>query len=287
MRSGRMELHVPKTEDTLVIRWLPPGSFSHYMILAGLSVIWDFYEQVLFEILGIGLSTITHKPVVTKIRLHLLCFTLQRSLRADHRSGDQQGILIHRFLTLRHCGKKFFHYLKVYRSQFRSTSHRTRFRMDLQLWQSYALLPRSLTIASTIIRQLSFRSLQLLQVQSLAHTFVVILDSVLTTKTFGQGDTLTATLHAFTMMALGMQETVSFYVDVSVGLKTLLDQTALVSQPLHQLAVIPFRLANLVELWQIYDASLVQSSSAQIICSGRITHVQARAAQIQSLKALL
>ena len=121
--------------------------------------------------------------------------------------------------------------------------------MDLQLWQSYALLPRSLTIASTIIRQLLLRSLQLLQVRSLVLTFVVILDSVLTTKTFGQGDTLTVILLVFTMMVLVIQETVFFYVGVSVELKTLLHQTTLINQPLYQLTGNLFRLANLVERW--------------------------------------
>ncbi len=284
MRSGRMEPRVPKTEDIPAMRWLPPGSSSHCMILIGLNAIWDFYGQVLIETHGTGLSTTTRKLVVQKIRHHLRCSTLPRSLQADHHLADRRGILTQRFLTLRHCGKKFFHYLKAYRSQFRSTSHRTRFTMDLQHCESYTQSLHSLTIASTTIQWLSFRSLQLLQVQSLVHTFVVILDSVLTTKTFGQGDILTATLHVFTMMALGMQETASFYVGVSVELKTLVDQTALVVQPLCRLAVIPFRPANLVELWQIYDASFAWNSSAQTICSGRIIHVQALAAQTQSLE---
>ena len=115
----------------------------------------------------------------------------------------------------------------------------------------------------------------------------MILDLVQTTKTLGQGDTLTVILLVFTMMVLVIQETVFFYVGVSVELKTLLHRTVLINQPLYQLTVILFRLANLVERWQIYDVSFAQNSSAQIICTGQITPVQAQVARTQSQKALL
>ena len=115
----------------------------------------------------------------------------------------------------------------------------------------------------------------------------MILDLVQTTKTLGQGDTLTVILLVFTMMVLVIQETVFFYVGVSVELKTLLHRTVLINQPLYQLTVILFRLANLVERWQIYDVSFAQNSSAQIICTDQTTSVQAQVAQTQSQKALL